>query len=314
MLYGKDGMESRAAMSTYCKAQAQINKIEKENDEQRKALNERIKTCRSLLHDDMIARNLSCIEMIPEGSETPVYLRVKSQTTMEPVDANTVMDILRRIEHTTLTEIAEKNGHDLPKMLTTLLGAHIKEKHTIKTDKSSLSITSAKERGFTRELQESAPDQMLQMASDLLLARSELSTLKQKQNSDKQTCIEEQKEVEDIVKTSLKKTDPVNMMTRVHMMQDGNEWVYYLRCKEKEVRQSVGIRKIIPMVEASVVHVLSTMGMGREFDASFKLNGQFWKEFYTDLEQRMQVAKSETKRQSRLCLDRGAPRRSIKNY
>ena len=302
-------MDGKVAMSQYCKAQAQLIKLDKEDDEQRKALHERIRTYRSLLHDELNARQLTCVEVIPEGAEEPVYVRLKQQTSTTPLNAELVFEILRQIDHGVLGDFAEKNGHDFPRMVAAVLTHEIKTTHSKKLEKSSLAISTTKERGFVRS---PVPNEVQQIATDLLTARSELSKLKQKGNVAKKPIIEEQKQVEETVKESLRASDPVNMMTRVHMMQDGGEWVYYLRCKQKETHPVMGVRRVVPIVESAFEKTLADHGMSREYNASLRLTAPFWNAFNAYLTEYMDAATKETKISSRLTLDRGAPRRYTK--
>jgi len=293
-------------MAQYCKAQAQINKLDKDSDEAKRTLNERVRTYRSLLQDELTKQNLTCVEFAEDGKE-PIYLRLKEQTSSPPIDAELIVSIFSKLDSQSLVSVAEKNGHDLPKMLANILTTHIRASYTKKSDKSTLSISNTKERGFqSRQI----PSDVMQIATDLLKARSELSTLRQQQKNAKKPIVEEQKMVEETVKEALKATDPKNMTTRVHMMQDGDEWVYYLRCKEKEVAPTLGIRKIVPMVENALVRTLKDVGMGREYSASFKMNTSFWMAFRSHLESTMETTRQQTKTSSRLTLDRGAPRRT----
>ena len=170
-----------------------------------------------------------------------------------------------------------------------------------------ISISATKERGFTRESQANASNEMRQMASDLLKAKEDVNNMRTQQSIEKKPVIEEQKEIENVVKETLRKTDPVNMMTRVHMMQEGGEWIYFLRCKEKEVAPTLGIRKLVPIVEMAAVQVLETLGMSREFTGA-RLNVKFWELFSVHLLQQIKLHEQNTKKISRLSLDRGAPR------
>lgn len=300
-------VDGKSAMSLYCKAQAQINKIEKETNDHRKQLNERIRTYRSLLHDELTTRHLTCVEMPVEGKD-PVYVRLKSNSTTPSIDADLILGILRDIDSGILGTFAEKAGHDLPKMISSLLAHEIKSKHTKKSDKTSLSVSNTKERGYERPLSSDLPDQVRQLASDLIAAQEELSTLRQRQNTSKRPIVEEQKAVQDEVKESLKTTDPVSMTARVHMMQDGDEWVYYLRCKEKETAPSIGVKKIVPMVEATMAKVLEEEGLGREYNSTYRLTATFWNKVEIMLKQSIDIARQETKKSSKISLDRGAPR------
>ncbi len=300
-------MADKLALSQYCKAQATLNKLDKETDEERKTLNERIRTYRSLLHEQLMSQNLSCIEICQDDAKDPVYVRLKPQNTSEPITSNLVMDVFRSMDHEKLHAMADKNGHDLPKMLACFLSSAIKTSHTKKTDKCSLSISSTKERGFKPSV---VSNDTRQIATDLIKAKDELDSLKQRNSSTKKHIIEEQKEVEESVRDSLKKVDPVNMTTRVHMMQDGNEWVYYLRCKEKEVTQTIGIRRMLPIVENILVKTLEANGLGREYSTTSTLNKEFWVSFEKTLRKELDATLANTKKISKISLDRGAPRRS----
>ena len=293
-------------MAQYCRAQAQINQLDKGVDEQRRVLNERLRTYRSLLQEELTKHQITCVEMAPANGEA-LYVRLKTQTTTPPLDADMILGILSKVEACQLHALAEKHGHDLPKMLSSILSSEVRDTYTTKTDKTSLSVSSTKERGFRHS--SAVPDNVQQLASDFLSARTELFQLRQSQKMTKKPILEEQKSVEDVVKESLRTHDPVNMMTRVHMMQDGNEWVYFLRCKEKDVTPNIGIRKAIPLVESALVSALHDVGLGREYTASFALNATFWNGFHRHLRDAWALASQQTKRTSRLTLDRGAPRR-----
>ena len=187
-------MEGKAAMSQYCKAQAAINKLNKETDDARKSLTERIRTYRSLLHDELTQRRVSCLEMPVEGKE-PVYVRLKSTSVTANLDQTLIADILCKISHADLSGLADKNGHDFPKMITSFFSNEVKTKHTKKRDKTTLSISNAKERGFTRTEQSDVPESVRQVASDLIKTQEELGNLRKRQNISKRPIVEEQKAV-----------------------------------------------------------------------------------------------------------------------
>ena len=278
----------------------------RESDEARKILSERIRTYRSLLQDELLARKMSCIEMTPAGQNDPVYFRIKEGNTMPQLDVNMVVTILREIDNEQLHTFADKNGHDLPKMLAAMLNAKIKDRYSKKNGKPSLSISNTKERGYVR--QHSTPDDVIQLAKNLYVARNELAQLRNISKQRKEAHVHDQRNVEEQVKAILKEKDPVNQMTRVHMTQDGDEWVYYLRCKETVRKPTVGVRKIVPMVEDALVKTLQSQGLGREFNSQFCPTVQFWEEVVKHLSSSFDDALHATKTTSSLTLDRGAPR------
>ena len=301
-------MASKEAITVYCRAQANINKLVKETDEQRKVLGERVRTFRSLLQDELLTRKMSCVEMTPPGQSEPIYFRIKEGNVSPHIDLNLVLTILKGTDDERLHVFAEKNGHDLPKMLAASLSAEIKERYTKKSAKPSLTISKVKERGFAR--QHNIPIEVVQLAHDLHAARAELTKVRESDNQRKKVHMDEQRSVEEQVKTALKDEDPVNQMTRVHMLQDGDEWVYYLRRKNKTKKPGLGVRKIVPMVEEALTKTLESRGMGREFANRFCPTVQFWEELATHLSNSIDEELSACKSTSTLTLDRGAPRKS----
>lgn len=303
----KMNSDDRSILAQYCRAQAQLNKVARDGDEDKKRLSERIRTYRSLLQDELIASNITCFEMHPEGKD-PVYVRLKTPQSQTPLDADVVTNILRNMQRDTLADMAEKNGHDLPKMITAALQHEIRTKFSKKSDKKTLSISNTKERGFNGNQAHMITDTARQIATDLMGAKTELAALQSKQNLAKEPYLADQRTAEPAVKQTLKNVDPKTMTTRVHMVQDGDEWVYYLRCKEKKTTPIIGVRKMVPMVEAALVKTLEMNGMGREYNASFRFATEFWTAFGKILVVAFDKAVSETKTVSHITLDRGAPR------
>lgn len=307
-------MNAKESVATYCKAQAEINKIEKNNEEQRKALNERIKTCRSLLTDELTQKNMSCIEVFEDEATEPIYLRLKNQTGPTSITIDDILHVLKIINKDLLCSHAEKFENDLPKMVSATIQSYVKEEKQKNTqEKPSLVISQSKERGYTKDVNHSISHEIMQIAKDLIHARKELSTLKEKQTNEKKEQVSIQKEVESNVKEALKASDPKNMTTRVHMMQQDSEWVYYLRCKESERQVSLGIRKIIPIVENAVVDLLNEHGMSRSYNIGYQLDTSFWNALSTKISKQIELESSEKKVVSKLSLDRGAPRTNKKS-
>ena len=303
-------LSAKESVAAYCKAQADIIKIEKTNEDQRKMLSERIKTCRSLITDALTSQNINCLEVYHENDNDPMYFRLKPNTPAINITIEDIMEIMSSINKATLRPHAEKHQNDLPKMVSSVIQDYVREQKKRNTsDKNSLSISSNRERGYTRELNQNIPKDLMQTAKDLLSAKKELSSLKQETNTKKKEALSTQKEVEQTVKEALKTTDPQNMTTRVHMMQGDSEWVYYLRCKEKDKAQPLGIRKILPMVESAVQTILDEQGLPRQYSDACNLNNVFWKALYDKISTDFGSAAAETKTVSRLSLDRGAPRK-----
>ena len=301
-------INAKESVAAYCKAQSDINKIDKLHEEQKKTLNERIKTCRSLIYDALATKQISCIEVYEENDTDPTYFRLKPVTANVSWSIEMILNIVSYINKEQLNSCAERNNNDLPKMISATIQDFAKdEKKKNTTDKMALTITPNRERGYTRETNK-IPEETMQIAKELLHARRELTALKQKTSNEKKESVNAQKEVETIVKDALKMSDPENKTSRVHMMQGDSEWVYYLRCKEQERTQPLGIRKIVPLIENAVATLLDSYGMPREYNETFNLDSQFWNELCNKISSQFEAAASETKTISKLSLDRGAPR------
>jgi hypothetical protein len=244
----------------------------------------------------------------------PLYFRMKASAPAVTITIELIVEALQTIDKRLLNSFAEKYESDIPRMISATIQAYIKEEGKKGAgDKYALQISSNKERGYQRKVDEHVPDEIMKIARDLLLAKKELQKMKQKQSEEKKPAISKQKEVESMVKEALKHSDPSNMTTRVHMMQDDNEWVYYLRCKEKEKNVPMGIRKIIPIVETAVGKLLDEYGLPRFYSSStFNPDAHFWKNLTTSISKDFNDKSSETVVSSKLSLDRGAPRQRKK--
>lgn len=307
-------MNAKECVAAYCKAQAELNTIEKENEDNKKQLNERIKTCRSLITDELMKKNISCFEIYEEGVTEPLYFRLKQNLPNMNISIEDLMTALQSINREMLSACAEKHENDLPKMISSSIQSLIREAHKNKVteDKVSLQISTNRERGYQRNFTQQVSEDTLRIAHDLIHARKELGSLKQKQSEKKKSSIAIQKEVESTVKEALKKADPSNMTTRIHMAQNDNEWVYYLRCKEFEKKSPIGIRRILPMVEKAMSSYLDTNGLPRHYTTTFNLDEHFFHSISLMITKTFEEEANEMKMISKLSLDRGAPRQRKK--
>lgn len=303
-------MNAKESVAAYCKAQAEINNIERKHDSDKKMLNERIKTCRSLITDELVHKNISCFELYDADSTEPLYFRIKPTNTNIALSIDDVKNALNHIDRHVLLACAEKHENNIPKMICHTIQAFVREeqKQNKHENKSSLQISSNRERGYQRDTSGNISTETMRVAKDLLHARKELSSLKQRQTEQKKHCIDTQKEVESTVKEALRQSDPQNMTTRVHMMQQDNDWVYYLRCKETEKPVPVGMRKIIHIVETSATKCLNEHGLSNIYNVATPLQDSFWEDLKKMISSLFDVESKETKVISKLSLDRGAPR------
>jgi hypothetical protein len=298
-------MTSQEAMSTFCRAEASIMKLSKASEEKRRELTERVRTLRSILTEELTTRDITCMEYTPDGGADPVYFRVKYPNKAPAIDSDFVLKVLTDADD--LSSLADKNGHDLPRMLCAALSSRIREQYTERGDKPTLAISNTKERGYNREL--TTPADLVKVASELHAARAELTRLRTEEKAQKMCYIEEQKLVEDEVKALLEERDPVTKTARVHMMLDGNEWVYYLRCREKSQAPALGIRKVVPLLEETIQSTLQSRGLGREYSTNVRLDAGFWRDIHKHLSSRLEELTQMSETKSTLTLDRGAPRK-----
>jgi len=301
------------AIAVYCKAQTQMNNIDQSTEEKRKALHERIKTCKSLIEDDLRTRKVPCVEMYTADSEDPIYFRMKQGTQQTPLTVDRVIEIITRLKAQIQSgDFAEKYSGDIPDMFVRAFKRELKidaEKNG--ADKpSSLTITASKERDVVGvEHQHNLSEDISTAARDLLDARKELSTLRTIQRKEKKPCMDEQKRVSDDVKTVLKQADPVHMTNRVHMMQNGNEWTYYLRCKENTHQKKIGVRVIAPLIKSVAETTLEKQGLSAKFTENTMFGNKFWVTLTRQLEQELGDLLNQHETTSNLSLDRGAPRK-----
>jgi hypothetical protein len=297
---------AQEAIQSYCRAQAKINEIDKTNEETKKTLSERVKTCRSIVFDELQRHKVRCIEVIPEGGQ-PVYFRLKQSFPDYVVSLNNILSILKNINTDEMYEEAEKNENDIPRIISAILQKELQTQRTTNTTtKETLVISDSKERGYDIS-QYTIADNTRQLANELLVAKKELKNFQNEQQTKKKISISEQKEAEPYVKTALKEMDPVSNTSRIHMLQNGNEWIYYLRLREQKKKTKVGIRVVVPLVEDAAAEVLKMQGMSREFNTSTKK--LFWTSFLDRVKHEYEHLESKEKISSRLSLDRGPPRK-----
>lgn len=308
-------MNPKESVAAYCKAQAEINNIEKLNEHEKKLLNERIKTCRSIITDELVQKKISCFEFYDADAAEPLYFRLKPTNTNFSITMEQVKIALKHIDRQILNTFAEKHENHFPKMVSAsiqnIVKNELKEKSTA-NERTSLQVSTNRERGYQREMNENVSDEIAKVARDFLGAKKELACLKNKTTEQKKQPTTIQKEVENTVKDALKQTDPKNMTTKVHMMQQDNEWIYYLRCKEKEKAVPVGMRKIIQIVETAVSNILDERGLPREYSMNLPINDDFWNSLSVKISKMFDIESQEKKVVSKLSLDRGAPRRTRK--
>lgn len=298
------------SISVYCKAQSKINSIEKETEERRRSLNERIKTCRSILHEEMRRRGITCAEVFE--NDEPIYLRLKPCVQSGPVRSEDVLRLLETMNDKNLEILAEKCEFQLAKMVAEFVNLALKDERRKgeegdKLCSTTLNISKAKERNFVKN--DEFDEEMKAMAQDLIVARHEMSELRVEQGKLKKECKEEQKRVEDTVKKALKVKDPETLTHKVHMVQDDGEWVYYLKCHDKQEQKSVGLRKAIPLIETCVSKSLEENGLPKEYSSATLRSKQFLDVLRNLLVAEFKTIEDEVVDKSKISFHRGAPRK-----
>lgn len=299
------------AIGVFCKAQSKMKIIEREKEDVIRNLNERIKTCRNIIHDEMRKKGITCAEVFID-TEDPVYLRCKPQMQSGPVKGSDVIRFLESMSNRNLEILAEKCEYDLPRMITEFINLAIKEERRNKCNgkdaPTTLTISKAKERNFTG-IEDRLSEDTKSTAREFLLARKELSQLRQIQNQKKKNCKEEQKRVEDDVKKVLKMKDPDNMTQKVHITQEDGDWMYFLQCKEKHENKTVGLRKALPIIEDCVSKSLEENGLPKQYISSTLYSTSFLDTLRKRLIEEFQKIEDEVISKTKITLNRGAPRK-----
>ena len=297
--------QAKECISVFCKAQAQLNNIDRKNEGQRKIIQERIKTCRSLLLDELSKHNISCVEINIEGDSTPMFIRLKPKNVNVKLTSDEVVSILEN-NISNIGNLAENNGYDLPKMLSAIIQDHIKQKRETNTDNGhTLSITNSRERGFSKD-SGALTQEFTNIAQNMIKDTRELCSVRKTIKEEKQPIVEQQKSVEADVVKALAKHDPQKKTQKIHMNQQEGNSVYYLRCRESTVRQNMGIRKIVPIIENAANKCLENFGFSRDFMPTTPLPKKFWNDVIFQIKVDFDKINSEVITKNKLTLDKAA--------
>lgn len=295
---------AKECISVYCKTEAQLNIITKQNEAERTEIQERILTNKSVLMDEMKNKNISCVEVNLDGEPGSSFLRLQQKTHVN-VTPGDVINILED-NLNGIGSYAEESGHDIPKMMSALIKSQIKQKKQQCTNsRCTLTFSSSKERGFSKESGYPSSE-FMGIAKDLLKDKSRLTGVRKRMQEERAPILEQQKAVEDDVKKALRIHDPQKKTQKVQMSQGGVDSVFYLRCREKEVKPKVGIRKIIPVVENATNICLEEFGLSRDFTPSSPLPLVFWTNVLSRIKEDVELLQSKVTSFSKLSLDRSA--------
>ena len=303
--------ETNGPIAVYCKAQTQIMSIDKEHHEKVKELQTKIKTCRTIIQDELEKNNISCFEVVAEGEESATYFRIQRNCVQREVTPDIVQDVLQRINVSDFISHADKCGYVFSKMLSSYIYSNIRELSK-NNDKCKLTINNTCERGFVRSENNDVNAEVKNIALELLTTRKDLKTLKQNIIEEKTQPTLKLKNINDDVIKCLKESNPDTMTQKVHVMQGNGQETYYLRCKEKEQKKKIGVKKAKVMLEEIVNDVLDGYGLSRDFSPTTPIPNDLWDainnkfvESYTFFTNNVQ-----TKITKKLSLDKLGPRKS----
>ena len=297
-------------MQTFCRAQARINEIDRSADAERKASAERVRTCRSLLLDELTQQKVRCVEVAAPGGEV-AFVRLKESTPQRAVPLDEILSALSRVSGDALRPHAALHGNDVPRMLAAIVKKDLRATTSVAQSppKDVLVVSRHKARGYDGSV--SAPASTRQMASALLDAMAEAKRFRGAVRDRKTPSVEEQKAVEESVKIALRTMDPATCTSRIHMIQSGVETVYYLRLREKRSTKRPGIRAVVPLIESAAASTLDAGGLPRDTGVGVVDRwGVFWDPFVDRIREEYAALEKKEHVASRITLDRGPPRTS----
>ena len=117
----------KESVAIYCRAQAQINELDNQQQEERKRLTERVGTCRQLIHDQMVQADLTCMEIEYEGQ--PFYFRLRPSIPAAQLGSDDILDVLMTgMTHEVLLGLVDAHDNHLPRMISAAFNALLKER------------------------------------------------------------------------------------------------------------------------------------------------------------------------------------------
>ena len=297
--------QAKQCIAVYCKAQSQLNTIGKNNESLKKQTLERIKTCKSLLIDEFVKQDISCLEVKVEEEATSMFIRMKQNISNIQLKPDDIVSVLEQ-EIANIADYADGQEYDIPKMLVRIIEAHIKQRRQGQNKLSTLTFTSCKERGVLVHDISALPSDLQELAHSLIKYVQLLKRTRTTEKDEKTVILQQQKSVEEDVKIALTHHDPERKTQKIYINQEGNRSVYYLRCKDQKAKISIGIRKITPVIQDAANTCLQRLGLSREFMPTTPLPRTFWDDVMKEIKHNLEKLDLNTKTISKLTLDKAA--------
>jgi hypothetical protein len=304
-------MSGHESVSTFCRAQVSIDHVREQGRRDRRDTQQRVKACRNLIIEELQRKNVTSMEVNIEGVAGPTFFRLKRQT-CGTVPVEDVLAILRQTR-ATLDAHSVEHGYDLPR----LVAASLRTAWRARLDagqprKPTLLITASRERGVESTPAAAVSSECEALAQNMFEGRRELTAMRQTEADALAPAREEQRRVEQSVRLALDAVDPERRSCKVQVApptQGGGtatpKQLYYLRCKEEQRRQRLGIKRVLPIVEEATAAVLERGGVPRDMLPTAQLPRNFWEDLMTLVEQRLRDAEQATLRtMTKISLDR----------
>ena len=301
-------MQPNGCVAAYCRAQLELNDIDKQHHAAKKVLNERIRSGRSIVLQECEQKLIDSFQVYNKHDEgQPQYFIIKKSHPKVNVTSCDIHNALRTLDFTSLMETPQVE-RDLPKMVAVaIMNVIQQDKKPSTAPKMTLQISNTPPSGGVSTSIQHISEDMRRVSEDIVTARHEMSLLRKTIVECKKPGTTIQKSVELVVKETLFEMDPSHMKTRVQMKQHDCDWIYYLRCKKVERQVPIGIRKASPIVECAVSALMEERGMTRICSPGLIHDQPFWAAVAHTVGDKFETAASEKKTVTKLTLDRGAP-------
>lgn len=279
-----------SSIVTYCKAQAEIDRIDTSAADLHKSLKARIRVCKSLVHEEMVRANCSCLEVREAGSADIVYFRLKDKAAASSM---TIKRVLATLEQARAAVALEEGGGE---QVSDAIVSAFCDASAPKDSRPTLHTCKHKKR-HTDVVQ---PDgTILKAAQDMLAAQSELRQSNKETKTQKMASLDVQKDVEPDVKRALQNIDPEHLTSRINLVHGTEKVVHYLRCTEQSKTKPLAVRQILPVLRESIAEALR---------GTQRLDDAFWKQVVDEVQQKLEEMSTSTTT-SKISLDRGTRKR-----
>lgn len=287
-------------ISTYCKAFKDMKLVDESMRDEISSLYERIRTAKTMLTETMILNKMTCIEVMGDDG-LPMYFRLKQQIGDVPISMDTITHGIKKLRHD-VTNVERQDS--VSKTITEYVKEFAKSSTEGREDKFKFFVSENRQRNH--EGGQVFSDELMDIARDYLNAQRELKRLRGHMKEQKEPFVKMQQMVEESVKQVLRNKS--NMTQRVNITQGNDQWMYYLRCTEKECNVPFNQRKVLTCVEQVISSVIDSFGLDKSHNIR-TLPDEFWTHLSVEMNDKLAFAKKERRCVSRLTLNKSAPRK-----